>query len=108
GYPQAADLVAEVEIPGHRLAYLVEQAGEVFWSRRHSAVDLVDRRVLQGLGRCCARLALLGEHLRRDRVTPDVGRDHDEPVYELRILDRCEERHAATQRVAEQVGLLEV
>ena len=52
-------------------------------------------------------LGLLGEHLGRDRVPPDVCRCANEFADLLRILHRSEQRHAAAERVADDIRLLE-
>ena len=52
-------------------------------------------------------LGLLGEHLRRNGVTADVSRGADELAHLLRILHRSEQRNAAAERIADDVGLLQ-
>ena len=104
---EPADLVAEVEVLGHRRAHLLQQPREVLGPRREPHVRLVHRRALQVVRRCGADLALLGEHVRVDRAAPDVGRDDDQLPDELGVVDRRLERDAAAERVADEVGLVE-
>ena len=70
-------------------------------------VVLVHRRVLHEVGRRGVQLALLGEHLGRDRITPDVCPGDDQLADLLGVLHRREERDAATERIADQVRLVE-
>jgi hypothetical protein len=70
-------------------------------------VQLVHRRFLHELDRGRADLALLGEHLGRDRVASDVGRGHDELADLVGVLDRREERDPAAERITDEVRLVE-
>ena len=70
-------------------------------------VQLAHRRFLHELGGRRAHLALLGQHLGRDRVAPDVGRGHDELADLVGVLDGGEERDPAAERVADDVRLVE-
>jgi hypothetical protein len=96
------------KILGHRLADLVQQPGKVRRARGDPLVELVHRGVLHELGRSRADLALLSEHLRVDRVAPDVGRDHDQPADQGRVLRRGLQRHPAAQGVAHHVRLVQL
>ena len=107
GTSSSTDLVAEVEFDGHRLADLAEQLGEVLRPGSDARVQLVHRRSLQRLSGFRADLGLLAEHRRIDRVAPDVRRNHDESIDKLWVLDGRPEGDATTERVAEQIGLLE-
>jgi len=58
-------------------------------------------------GRGPAYLALLGEHVRVDRVAPNVGRGGDQAADQGRVLDRGQQSHPAAERVAHDVGLVQ-
>jgi hypothetical protein len=102
------NLIREVEIFLHQVAELAEEARKVLWSGCDAGVKLIHRRLLHHLGRLRPDLRLLGEDVRVERIAFEVGRDNDELADEIRVSQGCEEGDPPAQRVAHEVGPVEL